>query len=217
MNLKQHGVGKRFLTATLDSVSTEHFAEVHEYAHNGPALLKTGRGLLLSGNPGIGKTWALVGLMQFLFEQMGASTNRWDFHVVTAPVLFDLYAPDARTPLEDDFRNQTWKTTFETVSALVINDLGKEDRSRDWLHEAVTYKLGRVLRARHEAELPVFITTNLALQEDEDHARRGVNVPTVRSVYGESIWSLLFDLTQYRVQTVAPDQRPLRTGGESTL
>jgi DNA replication protein DnaC len=202
-NYRGHGIGARFEAATLASVSAEDFAEVHEYAQKGLSYTRAGRGLLLSGNPGIGKTWAMVALMRHLFALYGDSPSRWDFHMVTAPTLFDLYHPDSRDVVKmDEYRDQAWVKTFETVHGLVINDLGKEDRSREWHADAVTYKLGRVLRARHEAQLPIYITTNLALKSPT-----GLDDTTVRATYGESIWSLLQDMTQFRVQTVAPDRR----------
>lgn len=203
MNYRAHGVGARFEAATLSTVEKLYFEDVYEYAAAPLRYLKTGRGLLLSGNPGIGKTWAVTALMKELFSAHGNSPGRWDFHIITAPLLFDLYTPDARDSSKlDEYREQAWAKTFETVSALVINDLGKEDRSREWHQEMVAYKLGRVLRARHEAQLPIFITTNLLIQADTtDH--------TVRGAYGESIWSLLCDMTEFRVQTVAPDRRTL--------
>lgn len=205
MNPKHHGIGKRFTDATLDGVDPEHFKAVFEYHEQAAKHLREGRGLLLSGNPGIGKTWAIIALMQRLFERMGSSTNRWDFYVVTAPVLFERYTPDAdrRKCVVDDYREQPFFRTYERVHALVINDLGKEDRSREWLAEGVNYKLGRLLRSRHEAELPVFFTTNLPLRAP-DHMPQ---MQTVASVYGDSIWSLIYDLTAVRAQTQAPDRR----------
>lgn len=205
MNPINHGVGKRFTNADLDSVDQTVFETVFDYLHDAPLYLKQGRGLLLSGNPGIGKTWAVIALMKRLFEIHGTSTNRWDFYVVTAPVLFDRYLPDhdSRKQVIDDYREQPFYRTYERVHALVINDLGKEDRSREWLAEGVNYKLGRLLRARHEAELPVFLTTNLMLQAPKELPQ----TQTVASVYGESIWSLIYDLTALRSQTTAPDRR----------
>lgn len=201
LNLPSRGVGRRFYDADLSCVDPVVFADVIRYAEHAVEFQQEGRGLLLSGNPGIGKTWAMIALMRRLFVVHGESTRRWDFHVITAPQLFDLYVPDRTRGTEGDaLRGQSWKQTFETVSALVINDLGKEDRSRDWLHEAVTYRLGRLLRARHERALPIFITTNLPLQAGE-------GVATVRTTYGESLWSLLYDMTAARVQTTAQDRR----------
>ena len=68
-------------------------------------------------------------------------------------------------------------TTFSTVGLLVINDLGKEYRGGKF-DEQIPYKLGRILRARAENDLPTFISTNLS-------------GPDIRTIYGASITSVL--------------------------
>lgn len=192
----RHGIGRRFKDAALENVARKYFSGVFDYEKNAQQYLTEGRGLILSGPPGIGKTYALVALMKTLH----AKIPRFDFLFATAPGMFDIMDKrDAR----DTYRNRSWTATLELIPALVINDLGKEDRSREWLAEQVVVKFGRILRARHEEQLPIFITTNLALDAPKSQRLS----QTVQSVYGDSLWSLLHDMTVFRAQTNAPDRR----------
>jgi len=192
MSKGNHGIGRRFEGARLDQLDRKYFGDVLTYAKTYQSHLDSGRGLLLAGSPGSGKTYASVALMLFIQQK----APRFDFYVVAAPDLFD-----ANLKETDSYRHMSWWRTLTSVKALVINDLGKEDRSREWRQEEVVAKLGRVLRARHEAQLPVFITTNLALK-----AQR-TTIPTFEKVYGASLWSLIYDMTAYRAQINAPDRR----------
>jgi hypothetical protein len=86
---------------------------------------------------------------------------------------------------------------YNHVPWLVLNDLGKEYRGGK-LEEQVPYKLGRLLRTRSEAERVTHITTNLSLSGNGDG--------TIRGVYGESIASLLAEMTK-AFEVTGPDRR----------
>jgi DNA replication protein DnaC len=195
-----HGVGKRFRAATLSQVNSRYFTDVFRYAEHYEKYLKRGEGLLLSGPPGIGKTFAIVALQKFLKEKLG---GRFDYYVITAPRLFELYATPQTATEVDDHRGTSWSRLFESVEGMVINDLGKEERIREWQEQAAAYKLGRLLRARHEEERAVFITTNFPIKEMEGDE----SVMTFRKAYGESIWSLVLEMTAVRSQVQSPDLR----------
>jgi len=198
INWRNHGVGTRFVGAELSHVDPTYFQEIHEYSEQYPAYLVAGKGLLLSGSVGCGKSYATVALMKCLRENMD---SRFDFYFITAPDLFELL--DDKKAM-DTYRLKKWVDVFSTIPALVINDLGKEDRSKG-LGESVTIKLGRLLRKRHEAMLPIFVTTNLPLVPPK--GKTHVKAQTVQSVYGTSIWSMLYEMTEYRAQVNAPDRR----------
>lgn len=196
INWRRHGVGKRFEAAALEQVDQKHFEVVFQYQQQAKKLLAEGRGLLLSGPPGIGKTYSITALHKYMRERLG---SRFDFLFVTAPDLFDRVSGRDR----DEFRGKSWLEVYSTIPALIINDLGKEDRSREWKAEELIGKLGRVLRRRHEDALPIFITTNIPLVMP----KMNKELPTVQTVYGESVWSLIYDLTWKRAQITAPDRR----------
>lgn len=196
INWRRHGVGKRFERAELEHIDRKDFAVVFQYEDTYKQQLRDGRGLLLSGPPGIGKTYSMTALMKHMRRELG---SRFDFLFVTAPDLFDRVSGRER----DEFRNKSWLDVYSTVTALVINDLGKEDRSREWKSEELIVKLGRVLRRRHEDALPIFITTNIPLVAPKSNKE----LPTFPAVYGDSLWSLVYDLTFARAQITAPDRR----------
>jgi DNA replication protein DnaC len=194
-----HGVGKRFQHATLAQLNKKYFAEVLSYSRDYKKHLQRGEGLLLSGPPGIGKTFAVTALQRYIKEKEG---GLFDYYIVTAPKLFEMYV-DYRTANDvDAHRGKSWNRIFEEVPGMVINDLGKEERLKEWQQEAAAYRLGRLLRARHEEQRPIFITTNFPVVRPRDGS--GI---TFQEAYGESIWSLVQDMTCARVQIVAPDLR----------
>jgi DNA replication protein DnaC len=196
---RQHGVGKRFQHARLDQLEKKYFAEILHYAANYKKYLLRGEGMLLSGPPGIGKTHSIVALVKHIKEQEG---GRFDYYVVTAPKLVETYATRFSTEDTDTFRGKTMGQTYEDVTGLVLNDLGKEPRIKEWQEEEASYKLGRLLRARHEEQLPIFITTNFALTR-----KRGGAGTTFQTAYGASIWSLIQEMTCCRLQIQAPSRR----------
>lgn len=200
MNFKPslHGIGKRFEKAKWSDVDPTAFADVVAYRKHARRWLSEGRGFLLSGSPGIGKTHTTIALMRDLIEQ--PVFPRFDFYVVTAPRLFELYGTHTKEPPPV---SMSWDKHLETVPALILNDLGKEDRSKQWARESMLARLGQLLRQRHEEQLPVFVTTNLPLVGDE-------STDTIKDVYGESIWSLIYDLTAFRIQSDAEDRRKTR-------
>jgi len=195
---RHYGVGKRFQNAQLDQLNSDYFADVLHYAKHYRRYLVSGEGLLLSGPPGIGKTYAIVALMRFIKSQEG---GRFDYYVITAPKLFEQYAT-RYIEESDTFRGKSLTDTFEGVHGLVLNDLGKEARIKEWQEEEASYRLGRLLRARHEDQKPIFITTNFPLRR----ARSGAGV-TFAQAYGPAIWSLVQEMTCRRSQIEAPSRR----------
>jgi DNA replication protein DnaC len=204
----QHGVGKRFRSATLAQLNKKYFSEVFNYARDYKRFLSRGEGLLLSGPPGIGKTFAVVALMKHIKEQEG---GRFDYYLVTAPRLFEMYATSQTAQEIDSHRGKSWNRLFEDVEGMVVNDLGKEERMRDWQREAAAYKLGRLLRTRHEEQRAIFITTNFSLKSSKDGGT------TFHQAYGDSIWSLVQDMTCARAQINAPDLRHRKAQREADV
>lgn len=179
-------VPKRFYEATLSSLDPKMFAEVLQWAATVSLHLEDGKGLLLSGPPGVGKTWAVTALVRAVCGKVPGLDYEW----VTAPDMFENLDISAST--WDAFRDQSWDETYSTVHVLVLNDLGKEYRGVK-LSEQVAYKLGRVLRARSEIKLVTLVTTNL-------HGKG------MTEAYGESISSLLSELV-IPVTVNGPDRR----------
>lgn len=153
---------------------------VLEYAEDLPSRVREGDGLVLSGPPGVGKTWAIVALTRAYVAWVKGSKRKLDFEFVTAPDMFENLSSDFGGAV-DGYRGQTWAKTYASVGWLVINDLGKEYRGGR-LEQQVPHLFGRVLRARSEGRKVTHVTTNL----------RG---DKLLEVYGGSVLSLLSEMT----------------------
>lgn len=190
--MTKYGIPKRFSEATMNSISPEQFTMVYNYAENLRSRIRDGEGLILSGPPGVGKTWAMAGLTQHYTKVV----PRADYVFITAPEFFDAYnlfrVDEAEAVGWDSYRAQSFALTAETVHWLVINDLGKEYRGGK-LSEQIPHKLGKVLRSRSERNLITHMTTNLT--------------PTAfKEAYGDSIASLVSENTTFFTVT-GPDRR----------
>lgn len=171
----------------MESLDESAFKPVLEYVEQLRRNVASGQGLILSGPPGTGKTWALVALTKHAFDLYSKSHIRFDCEFVTAPNMFErmpMFESGDESSV-DARRNRSWSQTYRTVPWLVINDLGKEYRGGQ-MKDQVVYKLGRILRERSERMVPTFISTNLALRGES----------TLKDVYGESIVSLLSETSK---------------------
>jgi DNA replication protein DnaC len=198
-------VPPRFAEADLSHVDRTIFAPVFDYATKIDVNVKGGMGLLLSGPNGPGKTHSLVALTREALRVATVKKRFFDYEFVTAPDFFERIPTFEDRQVVDSRRNQSWFETFTKVPWLVLDDLGKEFREGGF-HAQVVYKLGRVLRARNGRQLVTHITTN-------NHPSKGnnVNKESLHSVYGESIMSLLSEMTKaYVIQ--GPDRRKQRNG-----
>lgn len=193
-------IPSRFKDASIDSLNHKQFKCVVDYSRDMDSRVAAGKGLLLCGPPGVGKTWAAIALTRH-YVAVGKEQKRYrDVEFVTAPDMFDRYSVFAPTTFDgtfDDGREQPWRDTYERVPWLVINDLGKEYRGGK-LDEQVNYKLGRILRARSERNLVTHVTTNLPAKSESGDS--------LGSVFGSSIVSLLSEMVSvFHIQ--GPDRR----------
>lgn len=156
-------------------MATIDIEDVNDYAGSFDQNFDEGRGLLLTGPPGVGKSWALAALVRYFLQRAKKRALSTDYIFITAPQFFDLIG--VVEPEHDSHRSCDYVRSFSTTPVLVVNDLGKEYRGGK-LAEQIPHKLGRILRARSENVLPTFISTNM----DTD---------ALRANYGESIMSLM--------------------------
>jgi len=180
----------RFSDAQLCDLDRPQYRMVIEYAGDLIARAKRGegverisKGLLLSGESGLGKSYALAALTRCFVGVFSPSMHA-DHVFVTSPEMFESLGmfEDSRGDHEfDPFRGQSWRETLVKVPWLVINDLGKEYRGGK-MSEQAEFKLGRVLRARSERCRITHVTTNLS-------------PGSLGRIYGESTASLLAEMT----------------------
>lgn len=175
-------------------VDEEQYGFFMQYMRNLAKHIESGKGVLISGPPGIGKSYVAAAGTR-LFQQR--AKNVLAAHFETAPSILDKYRPPAGHSPHDPLRNQPWDSTYENVRWLVMNDLGKEYRGGK-LAEQAAARLGRLIRHRAENRLITHYTTNAPLTE------RGVD--SLRTIYGEAIFSLLHETT-FGFEVWGPDRR----------
>ena len=119
---------------------------MQKYVENFPELRKEGKGLLLHGNVGTGKTYAACEVANALIDK-------------GYPVLVTNFARIINT-LQGMFERQDYIDELNSFDLLVIDDLGIE-RDTPFAKEQVF----NVIDSRYRAGLPMIITTNLTPDE----------------------------------------------------
>ena len=147
---QRSGVPDRFRNATLDNWRPVGAAQdavltaVRAYAESSESALQSGRGLILLGAVGVGKTHLAVGVTQKVIASG---------HAATFVRVGDLFAaikrsfnPDAAAFDDENLRS---------VQFLILDDLGAS-RGTDW----ETSVLHDLLAHRYDHRLPTIVTTN---------------------------------------------------------
>lgn len=145
-------------TFANDDLSNEKVTKaMQNYVDNFPELKKQGKGLLLYGHCGTGKTYAACEVANALIDK-GYSVLVTNF----AKVL---------NSLQGTYEKQEYIDDINSNSLLVLDDLGIE-RDTPFAREQVY----NIIDARYRAGLPMIITTNLTMDkikatEDIDNMR----------------------------------------------
>lgn len=143
--------------------------------------------LVMTGTKGTGKTHLASAICNRL-EQLDVPPER-------KPLTMYLTAPDLLDLLRSGYENDDHRELLDLcrgVDVLILDDLGVESGSSEWVRE----KLYSVLNWRYQAELPTVVVTNERLEDLP---------PRLRSRLSDD------DLCQ-RVEVVAPDYRQRRSG-----
>lgn len=113
------------------------------------------KGLYLYGNFGCGKTFLVSALLNELEEKKNVSSEI-------------IYFPEILRTLKSDWDLYDYKMRlYQTVDILCIDDIGAEKVS-EWGRDEV---LGTILQSRMNQNLPTFFTSNLTLDELENHLK----------------------------------------------
>lgn len=119
---------------------------MRRYVDNFDLFFKQGKGLLLFGTVGAGKTFAACEVANALIDK-------------GHPALVTNFARLINT-IQETYEKQTFMDSLNRYDLLVIDDLGAE-RDTTFAREQVF----NIIDARYRANLPIIITTNLSLDK----------------------------------------------------
>lgn len=132
--------------AADDGANPRVMRAMQNYVDNFASFKERGKGLLLHGGVGTGKTYAAACIVNALID-----TGRACLMTNFARVLNTLWS------IED---KQGYIDSLNQFDLLVLDDLGAERRS-----EYAQEQVFNVIDSRYRAKLPLIITTNLTMQE----------------------------------------------------
>ena len=134
-------------TFSNDDLTNEKITKAAQrYVDNFSELRKSGKGLLLYGNTGTGKTYTACEIANALIDK-------------GYPVLVTNFARILNT-LQGTFEKQEYIDGFNNYQLLVIDDLGIE-RDTAYAKEQVF----NIIDSRYRSGLPMIITTNLTMEK----------------------------------------------------
>ena len=134
-------------TFANDDMENEQITKaMKRYVENFPELKKQGKGLLLYGSVGRGKTYSACEVANALIDK-GYSVLVTNFSRVL-------------NTLQSTFEKQEYIDSLNEFALLVIDDLGIE-RSTEFAKEQVY----NIIDSRYRAGLPMIVTTNLSIDK----------------------------------------------------
>ena len=172
---------------TLDSCPNEQLViSVYEWFKTNP--IDTGRGLVIMGMSGRGKTGAAVGILRYFHER----GHRVYFTAVQDLLESTKEGFEDKTNLDEGARPLV---RAARAHVLVLDDLGAE-RVTDWTAAAID----NLVRKRYNTERPTIITSNLSAAD----FRRRVG-PRLLSRLAETSQAIVADGPDFRTERPEPE------------
>ncbi|MBA4543423.1 primosomal protein DnaI [Thermoactinomyces daqus] len=157
--MKSHMIPKSILAATFDTIDldpdrTEAISQAIEYCERFESGVFPKHGLYLYGPYGVGKSH-IAGAMANYLTGLGVDS-------------FMVYVPDFVQSVYDSIRKQKINELVDSVKqakVLILDDIGAENLN-PWMRDEI---IGAILQYRMGEELPTIYTSNLTLNELENH------------------------------------------------
>ena len=140
---------ERLLSSTFDKDDNQNSKTsklAREYARQFDKILKSGKGLLLFGSVGTGKTFLAACIANEVVNNYSALMT--SFAEINDKISENM---NCRKRIIDDIKR---------VDLLILDDLGAE-RNSDYMQELVY----EIVNARYESRKPLIVTTNLSLTD----------------------------------------------------
>ena len=200
-------VPKRYQHCTLDSYETEFRGAdpslqralfiARRFAEGYP-VETDGRGLLITGSIGVGKTHLAVGLLLALVEEKGAQALFYDYRELLKQIQHSYNAQVNSTELD------VLRPVFD-AEVLVLDELGAQ-KPTDWVWDTVAL----ILNTRYNDKRTTIITTNYAdlppAGSSLSATQRAVREETLGDRIGERMRSRLAEMC-VRIEMTGADFR----------
>lgn len=163
-------LGKKFQSKTFANWDMQRLPRAYricyKYALNFDELSASGKGLILMGSAGTGKTHLASAVSNYLMDEL-------------IPVKFGTFI-SLLDSLKKAFRtDRDIISNLVSTPLLVIDDLGKE-KYTEWVSQI----LFQVVDERYNRELPIIITTNLNLQELKERVGEPITSRLMEMCFG---------------------------------
>ncbi|SNR75202.1 ATP-binding protein [Desulfurobacterium atlanticum] len=157
--LKTSGIPRRFRKCKFSNFKPETVSqkvalkECKEFFKLYPF---TDRGIVLYGEPGVGKTHLVVALLRNIIEYKGLKGKFVDFRNLLI---------DIKTTFDTRESSQKLLSDIMDIPLLILDDVGAE-RTTDWAKDI----LSTIINYRYTKNLPTIITTNLMFDSPLDNS-----------------------------------------------
>lgn len=152
----------------------ESMENVKKYAENLKIAREMGINLLLIGKVGTGKTGLCYLILKRLLE-LRKKHIPLEFGATNVEEIVDIYTQGWRS----DEEKELFDEKIRRADFLIIDDVGKEFRSKSGLTETI---MGSLIRHRVQWKLPIILTSN-------------VSIKGLEKVYGSALASVMLERT----------------------
>jgi DNA replication protein DnaC len=150
---------------------------------DGYPVTTEGKGLLLTGSIGVGKTHLAVGILMALIKEKSVNGLFWDYRELLKEIQHSYNAQSATSELD------ILRPVFE-AEVLVLDELGAS-KPTEWVWDTVAL----ILNTRYNDKRTTIITTNYAdLAPGGGHANRALREETLGDRIGERMRSRLSEM-----------------------